>query len=759
CDPAMGSGAFLVAACGYLGDQLVAAWTREGRLEQVARDAPNEDPVLYARRLVAQRCLYGVDKNPAAVELAKLSLWLFTLARDRPFTFLDHALRWGDSLVGLSFEQIRSFTWEPAGKGQQVTLARAELDAALEEAIPIRQRILALALDPSPEAQLEKETLVRDAADALDRARLVGDVIVGAFFAESKKKAREKELGRRWDVVQRWLASGELAQGRREGGEGAEKDLAQRRRGAEEGDLFEGELRAMQAEVRGRLPVFHWMLEFPEVFWSKRPDPLAAWETDGEAYFDAFVGNPPFAGKNGISEANPPGYLDWFMAKYPEVKGRPNTDLSAYFFRRVAELIGAHGTVGLIATNTIAQGDSRLMSLKHLVDDGVVIYDATASFIWPGTAAVSASVVHLAIGAPARHVDPVRLDGERVAVINSRLRATPERPDPERLGPNGGLAYMGGKLVGVGLAMSIEERDQYVSSDLANAEVLRPYIGGEDVNSRPDASYSRYMIDFSTKTLEEAAAWPELLRRAEELVKPARSHDKRGTYKRYWWRPGEAGGALYAALEGMDLCIVTARVTKHLVFSMQPSSWFFSEQLYAFALATFSALAVLQSRIHEPWARLLSSSLEDRLRYAASDCFETFPFPEPDPRAVIPALEAIGERLYEARAAYMVDTDQGLTQTYNRLKDPDDHDDRVEELRRLHEEMDRCVLAAYHASTADDAWAAIEVPPYCAPSSDPTDVEAHAKLVEQFNDLVIDRLFVLNAERAATAHRQCESNV
>ena len=62
---------------------------------------PDEDDDLHARRLVAQRCLYGVDKNPLATDLAKLSLWLATLARDHEFTFLDHALKPGDSLVGL----------------------------------------------------------------------------------------------------------------------------------------------------------------------------------------------------------------------------------------------------------------------------------------------------------------------------------------------------------------------------------------------------------------------------------------------------------------------------------------------------------------------------------------------------------------------------------------------------------------------------------------------------------------------------------
>jgi hypothetical protein len=124
------------------------------------------------------------------------------------------------------------------------------------------------------------------------------------------------------------------------------------------------------------------------------------------------------------------------------------------------------------------------------------------------------------------------------------------------------------------------------------------------------------------------------------------------------------------------------------------------------------------------------------LRYTPSDCFATFPFPKPDPRTVLPAVEAAGETLYEARAAFMVETNQGLTKTYNALKDPDANDPRVLELRRLHEAMDRAVLDAY-------GWSDLAVPPYCARSPEE---KAQQKA---FEDAVVDRLFALNAERAA----------
>lgn len=715
CDPAMGSGAFLVEACRFLADHVLAAWTREAKVEDLANE--HGDPLVHARRLVAQRCLYGVDKNEAAVELAKLSLWLVTLSKTLPFTFLNHSLRYGDSLVGLDFDQLRGFHWnrldERKGPPKQLDLFGREIAMALDEAIALRQKIGELG--DAPADHREKERLLWDAQDALERVRLIGDVIVGAFFANDKDKDREKERARREDLVRAWLATG-----------GPPSD----------------ELRELQRDIRARLPAFHWMVEFPEVFYAERPDPLDHDQANRAAFMDAFVGNPPFAGKNAITEGNAPGYVDWLMALHPDVVGKPNTDLSAYFFRRTAAHLGAHGTVGLIATNTIAQGDSRLMSLKWLIDDGAVIYAARSSIPWPGAANVTVSVVHLALGNACNGVLTRELDGRAVDAIDSRLMQGRERPEPTRLAAMASRAFLGGKLIGAGMAMSIEEHRVLVAGDARNAEVLRPYLGGDEVNNNPSGSYDRFMIDFTTKSLDEARAWPELMRIIEEKVRPVRERDKRGTYKTYWWRPGESGGALYGALNGLSRCLVTSCHTKHLTFSFQDTSIFFSHGLYVFALEQFGAFATLQSRVHEAWARLVSSSLEDRLRYAASDCFETFPFPKADPCTIIPTLEDIGRRVYESRARYMADENVGLTITYNRLKDRACSDARVLELRGLHEEMDRAVLGAYAEGDPEGNWSAVAVPPFCALE------DTEKKQREVFEDSVIDRLFALNAKRA-----------
>jgi hypothetical protein len=696
CDPAMGSGAFLVESCRYLADEVVKAWTRERRSERLAG---GEDATLVARRLVAQRCLYGVDRNPFAVSLAKLSLWLVTLAKDLPFTFLDHALRCGDSLVGLSFEQITAFHWKP---GAQLELVQKELKDTLGEAIVARQEILELAADPSPGAQKVKELLLRDADDALARVRLLGDLVVGAFFSATKDKEREKERERRLSLVLTWL----------------------RADGPPPGELVE-----MQEEIRERIPVFHWMAEYPEVFWVRRPDPLDGDKVGGLAWIDAFVGNPPFAGKNGIAEMGGEAYVDWLKALH---QGHGNADYSAHFFRRASDLLGDHGTIGLLATNTIAQGDTRATGLQHLLRQGLVIYDATRSMPWPGEAAVAVSVVHLEKGRLAGLVAQAMLDGQPVKAVSSRLRAGAERADPVPLASNAGLSFQGSIVLGMGFVLTPDERDALVRKDARNAERIFPYIGGEEVNTSPTQAFERYVINFGEMSLEEAERWPDLIAIVREKVKPERERQKDAQGKELWWRFLRPRPELTAALAGRTRCLVTSRHSKHLCFSFQPVDRVFSEATNVFALDTAAAFAVLQSRLHEAWARLLSSSMRTDLRYSVSDCFETFPFP---PAAALAALEPIGQTLYDARAAYMVKTQQGLTQTYNLLKDPDCHDPDIEALRALHVDMDRAVLAAY-------GWSDIAVPPYPMP----------------FPDEVIDRLFALNEERAKDEKVKAQTN-
>jgi hypothetical protein len=712
CDPAMGSGAFLVEACRFLADHVLAAWTRENKTDAMA------DPLLHARRLVAQRCLYGVDKNDAAVELAKLSLWLVTLAKDLPFTFLDHALRHGDSLVGLDFDQIRAFHWKKPGdsKGapKQLDLFGREIAMALEEAIELRQKIGDLG--DSPVEDKEKARLFWDAQDALDRVRLIGDLVVGAFFAHEKDKDREAELTKRENLVRAWLLS----------------DAAPTE-----------ELLAMQQEMRARLPLFHWMVEFPEVFYAERPDPLDDGRVNRAAYMDAVFGNPPFLGQKFISATFGDTYRDWLFELHEGTFGK--ADLCAQFFRRADRLLGYNGAMGFISTNTIGQGDTREGGLAILLAHGYSLYEATTDLVWPGNAAVVVASTHLCKGSPVGTTGFV-LNGRSVEVINSYLRAEPERQALQSLQANALLTFKGVDTGGAGFLLEEREYRRLMENDERNALCLARYVGGEEVNTSPRQNCHRFTIDFGDRPLAEAERWVELLEIVRQRVLPHRMTARDNNYGRrrrqYWWQFGERQPALFQALSKMDRCLVTAIVTKHLCFSALPSDRVFASSLYVFLFDSHTGFSVLQSRAHELWVRRVSSSLEDRLRYAASDCFETFPFPKPDPRTSIPALEDIGQRLYDFRAKYMVDDNVGLTITYNRLKDPACNDTRILELRQLHEEMDRKVLEAYAEGDPEGRWLEVEVPPFCPMT------EEDKKELERFDDAVIDRLFVLNAKRA-----------
>jgi hypothetical protein len=719
CDPAMGSGAFLVEACRFLGDRVLAAWTRENKVEAIA--AAHGDPLLHARRLVAQRCLYGVDKNEAAVELAKLSLWLVTLSKTLPFTFLDHCLRHGDSMVGLDFEQIRTFHWKPPAKdpSNQLQLFGREIAVALDEAILIRQKIGSLG--DSPIDDREKARLFWDAQDALDRVRLIADVIVGAFFAHERITPREAERVKREEIVRTWLAAG--------------------------GPPSE-ELLAMQREIRGRLPIFHWMVEFPEVFYAGRRDPLEE-EQDPPAHMDAFVGNPPFLGGKRTSTELGHGYAGWLSAIWQTSK---NADLVSRFFLRANDLLGAHGTMGFIATHAIGQGETRRDGLQRLVRAGLQIYDATRSVPWPGEANVQVATVHLAKGNARRACYPLRLDGKPVGAVDSHLQEGTERQDAQPLASNDHLAFVGNFLRGEGFVLSSERALEILEAAPEERRVVVPFLGGEEVNTDPGQSFHRYVVDFTSVSAEQAEGeYPASFRHILEHVKPYREslqdHGQDKTHKWRWWQFANSRDDMRKALMSLERCMVAARVTTHLAVSFQPAGRVFSDQLAVFAFSRLTELAILQSRVHEVWARSLSSSLGVALRYSVSDCFETFPFPTPDPRTVIASLEDAGHRLHGSRAQYMLDENVGLTIAYNRLKDPTCTDARILELRALHEETDRKVLEAYAKNDPDGRWVDIEIPPFC-----PINDDESASLAA-FKEAVIDRLFVLNAKRADEEQR------
>ena len=737
CDPAMGSGAFLVEACRQLGDALVASWSAHDAPPEVPAD---EDEVVFARRLVAQRCLYGVDRNPAAVDLAKLSLWLVTLAREHPLTFLDHALRHGDSLVGLTLDQIRGFHWR-RDKAQD-GLAALEIRASMAATEQLRERIRE-AGDDVPDFELRQ--MWDEARFESGKVALLGDLVLAAFFEHTKATEREAMRSRfAVDVI-----NGET-----------------------------GQYRTWLASLRSGEPplaTFHWEVEFPEVFGRANPG------------FDAIVGNPPFAGKNTVSGANVTGYPDWLKLAHPESHG--NADLVAHFFRRAFDLLRTGGTFGLIATNTIAQGDTRSTGLRWICENGGTIYRAQRRLKWPGLAAVVVSVLHVANG---RGDLPKVLDGKAVERITAFLFHRGGHQDPQRLKANEKLSFVGSYVLGMGftfddtdkkgVATPLAEMRRLIAENPRNQEVIFPYIGGEEVNTSPTHAHHRYVINFRDWPLRRedvgelwekasaerrrdlrrqavvpmdypepvAADWPEFLAIVEEKVKPARyllgdNGDARRR-KHHWWLWGRYTPSLFASILGVRRVLGNSQVSACMSFCFLPSTMVYGHTANVYPLTTFAAFCGPQSRPHEVWARFFGSSLEDRLRYTPSDCFETYPFPRG--WRTNPTLEAVGERYYAHRATLIAENSEGLTKTYNRFHDPNETATGIARLRDLHADMDRAVLDAY-------GWP--DIPTDCDFLLDyPIDEEEWGsrqrpyryRWPDDVRDEVLARLLDLNAQRA-----------
>jgi hypothetical protein len=713
CDPAMGSGAFLVGACRFVGERLVEAWQRSGNTPAIP---PDEDVQLYARRLVAQRCLFGVDRNPYAVQLAKLSLWLVTLAREHPFTFLDHALRSGDSLVGLTCDQVTAFHWDAAKASDPrrgKSIWAPQIEDWIEEAEKQRQQIETLA---GTDDTREKLRLLREADDNLRVVRRLGDAVVAAFFSSDKNKKRE-ELRKSYEQS---VAAALGAPGLR------------------------GRLDELADQLREREPPitpFHWEIEFPEVFGRENPG------------FDAIVGNPPFAGKNTLINSNPEHYLDWLQTIHDGAHG--NSDLVAHFFRRAFGLLREGGAFGLIATNTIAQGDTRATGLRWLRQHGCTIYEARRRYRWPGAAAVVVSVVHGVRGA---YSGPYLLDGCAVERITAFLFHAGGDEDPAPLSDNAGKSFIGSYLLGMGFtfdddnpdATPIAEMHRLIAENPKNAEVLFPYIGGEEVNDSPTHAHRRYVINFGEMNEAEVrAGWPKLMEILETKVKPQRLQQRDEQGRLYWWRFLRTRPELQSATTALQRLLVVARVSNTLAFTFLPRRIVANEKIVVFAFDGANALALLTSRCHETWARFFSSSLKDDLQYTPSDCFESFAFP--DGWQKNGDLETVGNSYFEHRAQIMVANNEGLTATYTRFHDPNERDSGILKLRELQAGVDRAVLDTY-------GWTDLQPTSEFLLDYDDEEEEGarrrkpwRYRWPDEFRDEVLARLLQLNRQRASGA--------
>ncbi|WP_371597668.1 Eco57I restriction-modification methylase domain-containing protein [Streptomyces sp. NBC_00564] len=679
-DIAMGSAAFLVAACRYLAHALVEAWAREkdaraiayleaaGSLSASAVDAEADPVMVEARRQIIEHCLYGVDINPMAVEMAKLSLWLVSMDPERPFTFLDDRLVAGDSLLGItSVEQLEAMHLDPV-RGRRIHGDGIDFTGGvrrLVREVADERRKLAGIPGVGLEGLGEKRAILASVREKTRQAGVFADLVVGAALAGAGRGDRERDR----------LAFEAVTAAHAVVDAGGDEELAagELRRAAR---LARGWLATGQPEGGFDREPAHLPLVFPEV-WDER---------DG---FDAVVGNPPFLGGKKLTGALGISYREYLV----EVLGRRsrgNADLVAYFLLRANELLNLGGQTGLVATNTLAQGDTREVGLDQLLADGVEIRQTVKSAPWPSRSAV---LEYCAVWTSRAEVAEggVRFaDGVPVKGITSSLDPTSRvSGTPHRLTENEDIAFQGAVVLGMGFTMEPEEARALIVKDSRYRDVLFPYLSGQDLNSSPDNSASRWVINFHDWNEERAKVYSEAYGRVHQLVKPERQKCKAKDYRDRWWQYARRGLARLRATETLDRVLAITLHTKTVMPIMVNSDQVFSHGLAVFATDDTGMLALLSSAPHYWWAISRASTMKGDLRYTPSDVFETFPRPE-----LTQELRTLGNRLDDRRRGIML-TRGGLTATYNLLHDETCADPDITELRAIHKAIDDEVARGY----------------------------------------------------------------
>ncbi len=666
-DIACGSGAFLVAAARYLADRVFEAW--------ISEDPDNAQRTnLYTRaiRQVVANCLYGADINDMAVEMCKLSLWLVSLDRDLPFSFVDDKVFLGNSLLGLtSLDQLRKLHIDPSrvSLNQRFDIFDVDIDAIIRKAVDLREH-LATEIDEDDPARSSssKRRQLNELHLVTSSLCQIADGVVAAGLPLGGKPGNA--LDEAYETLR--LAVKEAHPGPDDGQ--ADSSWLD--------SITDNGLTPTVDTDYERWQPLHWVLEAPDVLVER-------------GGFDAIIGNPPFLGGMKISGAMGSDMRNWMAQILSDQESGGRADLVAYFFLRAQSLLLDGGTLGLIATNTVAQGDTREVGLDQMIQRGFTIRRSVQSRPWP---CAGANLEYAAVwGANGTLGPAVRrvCDGVTVPRITSLLEPGGRvQGQPFRLTENLNLAFNGCNINGKGFEVPPEIAAAMISDDRRNADVLVPLLGGEDINQIPDLRAPMWVVDFFPRELSEAAIYKRPLAWVDQNVRSHRiglaTKPKLGER---WWRFERDAVAMRNAIADLDEVLAIALVSKSLMPVRVAAGHVFSHALAVFATSSFAQQAILSSTLHQLWAMKYGSAMRNDPRYTTGDVFETFPRPDESG-----ALDRIGQMLEETRREIMLRRDLGLTKLYNLVNDPaaaDLLDSDVARLRAIHAELDDAVVDAY----------------------------------------------------------------
>lgn len=592
-DIAAGSGAFLVAATRYLADRLLDA-RRAHEPAQTGVEIDDEQAVIDARRQILDHCIYGVDINPMAVEMAKLSLWLVTLDPNRPFGFLDDRLTVGDSLLGLtSPDQLLDMHLDPregrkARTHEQIAAYTADVPALLKQSAALRQRIAEVDLIDSHAAD-HKARLLTESQQLTQRLTVLADALSGASLSGGTA-ANYEAVAAGFGLATSGAGSGTAW------------------------NKFEEDARFALTDQHGqvRRPA-HFPLLYPEAFALPRTG------------FDAVIGNPPFLGNRLWKPHFGSGFQSW-AARLLGAPSVGKVDLSLLFLRRAWNLLTPEGKLGLIVTTSLREPESRALGFSSLVEQGATIYAARSTMGWP----TKAAGVYISIVWITRSRVKVRrwLDGNQVDQIGDGLTAEVDLGPPKMLD---WLFAFEGVNNSKGNSLLLEASDDRLPALLGEApDVWRPYLTGEDITGQIAVRPVRYCLDSEGKGLDEiCSVGPRTRKYLLEVVQPERTSEQlkpySGLYER-WWQMWNTRADLRLQLREMSpYCLVMPAVSKYSVVALVPSDWVATNKVRVIEYKGPWLHAVMLSQWFEAWIWKYSGRMENRINLAVSSAIRTFP--------------------------------------------------------------------------------------------------------------------------------------
>lgn len=699
CDVACGSGHILLSAARRVALEIARVQTDE--------EQPNPLSIRKAMKDVVRNCIYGVDKNPLAVELCKIALWLEAYNPGEPLNFLDHHIKCGNAIVGLAHRnELEKGIADEAFKtlpGDDKEIAKSFRDKNIREQ-KVRKSTGA-GQQLKTDEQLDNS--VQEAMAEYKTFTYLPETTPDEI--ESKANAYKKFIAGKGFTFLKAMADTQVAQFFIPKTD-ANKDYL----------MTDGDFRLILSGYKGwQLPqtakaqavafeqkFFHWFLEFPEVF--------------SGGGFDCILGNPPFIAGRDIKQKVGEEVQMFIFYYYVPCEGR--SDLVAYFFRRINTIIGK-GFLSLIATNTISQGETRTTGIEYIINKGAQLNAAYKSIPWPGKAGVTVSLITL----NNYKVLKSYLNGKEVPFISSRLEATIEGVEmqPYSLFANKELAFQGSIIYGEGFKINKQTAEEFLTLDFKYKDVIKPFLTGDDLNEDFEQKPSEIVINFYDWPLSKANEYPLCLNIVEEKVRPDRAKKGDKKAKEFWWIYLRNRIESYNEISNFNYVLVNAVVSKYPSFIRKKSDIVFSNKNTVFKISD-SKEAILHSSIYDSWVFTYSTTLgASTINFSIDECFNNFPFPFKYNLKQEQQLEIIGEAYHEHRRQLMLGIQLGLTKTYNlfhsnaitaqSINDKDKQvaslqkhlekntgtisfDEAIQgilKLRELHVQMDEAVLDAY----------------------------------------------------------------